>query len=159
MKKLILSLIIVIVTLSTVKSQDIIGGEISVWYDNLGSPFPMVMMLKMKLYTKASQNVNRPTVNVHSNIVSNIYTTLPKVSDTIIGNDVEVPSGYYKIIYDAHNDQMAAYVIKQYEDLTLPISDYQVPVDFVEILTGFNFYPQMAEGRQQTLEASIQWGI
>ncbi|MGK2231178.1 MAG: endonuclease G [Colwellia sp.] len=79
--------------------------------------------------------------------------------DTWIGRNVEVPSGFYKVLYDVHNEKMIAYVIKQHEQLIKPLSEYSMTVDELEVMTGIDFYPLMDVTKQETLESKKQWKL
>ena len=81
---------------------------------------------------------------------------LPEVKLRTIGvNRVTVPDLYYKVIYDTTPpEKMIAFVLpneKSFADLR----SFAVPVDRVEELTGLDFFRDLPEPLQRTLESSI----
>lgn len=71
-----------------------------------------------------------------------------------IGNRVEVPSGFYKVLFDPAREIIGAYLIYQEGDLNLELKEYAISVDQLEELTGFDFYPGMDVEKENKLEAS-----
>ena len=65
---------------------------------------------------------------------------------------MSVPDQFYKIIYDAKNQKMFAYLMpnKKIES----IEKYVVTVDSIEALTGIDFYHQLDDELEDKLEAS-----
>lgn len=79
--------------------------------------------------------------------------------NTYIGNNVEVPNGFFKVLYDPHNEKMTAYVVFQHDVLTKPLNEYSLSVDELELLIGIDLYPKMEQFKQETLESSILWKL
>ena len=67
-------------------------------------------------------------------------------------NNVSVPDQFYKIIYDAKNQKMFAYLMpnKKIESR----EKYVVTVDAIEALTGIDFYADLSDDLEDKLEAS-----
>ena len=67
-------------------------------------------------------------------------------------NNVSVPDQFYKIIYDAKNQKMFAYLMpnKKIESR----EKYVVTVDSIEALTGINFFADLSDDLEDKLEAS-----
>lgn len=76
-----------------------------------------------------------------------------------IGQDkVEVPGYYYKVIYDPTDQpKMIAFVLPN-EGSDRPISDFAVPADQVEQLTGFDFFSQLPDDQENFLESKSRLG-
>ena len=68
-------------------------------------------------------------------------------------NKVSVPKLFYKIIYDAKNQEMFAYLMpnKKLESL----EKYVVTVDSIEVLTGIDFYHQLIDELEEKIESSL----
>ena len=88
---------------------------------------------------------------------SELYITTGGVLNSVdlhrIGdNKVSVPDQFYKIIYDAKNQKMFAYLIpnKKLESL----KKYVVTVDSIEVLTGIDFYPQLIDELEEKMEST-----
>ena len=74
---------------------------------------------------------------------------------SIIGeNRVAVPEKYYKIIFreKAGRSDMIAFLLANKKS-TQSLSSFVVSVDYLEKLTGINFFPQLADGIENKLEA------
>lgn len=69
-------------------------------------------------------------------------------------NHVTIPGYYYKIAYCPVEEQMIAFVMPN-EKLTKPIESYVVPTDYVEQMTGIDFFSQLEDGLEDKLEASV----
>tara|TARA_B100000767_G_C19778143_1_gene543987 strand:- start:11171 stop:11887 length:717 start_codon:yes stop_codon:yes gene_type:complete len=67
-------------------------------------------------------------------------------------NKVSVPDQFYKIIYDAKNQKMFAYLIpnKKLDSL----EKYIVTVDLIEVLTGIDFYHELDDELENKLESA-----
>ncbi len=83
--------------------------------------------------------------------------TGPILSDPIgsIGaNGVTVPSKYYKVVYAPNSQKMIAFVMPN-EALQNPISSYAVSVDYVEKVTGIDFFHALPDEVENSLEANF----
>ena len=67
--------------------------------------------------------------------------------------NISVPELFYKIIYDAKNEKMFAYLMpnKKLES----IEKYLVTVDSIEVLTGIDFYPQLIDELEEKMESTL----
>lgn len=85
--------------------------------------------------------------------------TGPIFKDTkgVIGKEeVTVPGYFFKIIYDiTDNPRMIAFVLPN-EKSSRPLTDFVVPVDKAEELTGFNFFSQLPDNIENNLESKVQ---
>jgi len=75
-------------------------------------------------------------------------------------NGVDVPEQYYKVIYDPTGQQKMIALVLPNTKGTKPLEDYVVSVDYVESLTGIDFFPDLEDGLENRLEASSdasQW--
>lgn len=66
-------------------------------------------------------------------------------------NKVSIPKEFYKIIYDAKNQKMFAYLMPNSK--LDSIEKYVVTVDFIESITGIDFYPQLNIKIESKLES------
>ena len=67
-------------------------------------------------------------------------------------NKVSVPDQFYKIIYDAKNQMMFAYLMPN-KKLDSP-EKYVVTVDLIEALTGIDFYHELDDELENRLEST-----
>ena len=67
-------------------------------------------------------------------------------------NKVSVPDQFYKIIYDAKNQKMFAYLMPNRKLESL--EKYVVTVDLIEALTGIDFYHQLDDDLENKLEST-----
>ena len=89
---------------------------------------------------------------------SELYITTGGVLNSLdlhrIGdNKVSVPQQFYKIIYDAKNQEIFAYLMpnKKLESL----EKYVVTVDSIEAITGIDFYPQLIDELEEIMESTL----
>jgi len=66
-------------------------------------------------------------------------------------NSVAVPDYYYKVIYAPKLESMVAFLMPN-QKLSLSTKDYGVSVDEVELKTGIDFFPQLADSLEAALE-------
>lgn len=67
-------------------------------------------------------------------------------------NKVTVPKYYYKVIFDPAEPKMIGFILPN-EKGTLPLKEYVVTVDSVEMLTGINFFYTLPDSLQTVLES------
>jgi endonuclease G, mitochondrial len=74
-----------------------------------------------------------------------------------IGKDnVKVPGYFFKVIYDPTDDpKMIAFVFPNQKS-DHPLTDFVVPTDEVEQLTGLDFFSQLPDGQENKLEGKVQ---
>lgn len=69
---------------------------------------------------------------------------------------VLVPGYFFKVIYDPTNQpKMIAFVMPN-QASDRPITEYAVPIDEAERLTGFDFFSQLPDNQEIELESSVQ---
>jgi endonuclease G len=69
-------------------------------------------------------------------------------------NGVTVPQNFYKVIYDPKGQvKMIAFLIPN-ENTINPLQTYIVTVDYVERLTGIDFFPELPNSIEKRLERS-----
>lgn len=73
---------------------------------------------------------------------------------TIGSNQVTVPGHYYKVIYDPQKQTMIALVLPN-EKGSAPLQSYTVTVDVVEFATGIDFFPQLDDNIEESLESKV----
>jgi endonuclease G, mitochondrial len=70
-----------------------------------------------------------------------------------IGSDgVTVPKYFYKVLYDPKQEKMIAFLLPN-ADSNKPLSDFIVTVDYVESLTGIDFFPELPDSIESLLES------
>lgn len=81
---------------------------------------------------------------------------LPAEKTITIGvNDVTVPQYFYKVIYDTTSpEKMIAFVLPN-RGSNADLRTFVVTVDYVEELTGLDFFPLLPQPLQEELESSI----
>ena len=82
---------------------------------------------------------------------------LVSVDDTTIGpNKVKVPRAFYKVVVSPYVDppQGIGFVFENtFERRRLPLADYVVSIDSVEILTGIDFFPALPDDIENFVES------
>jgi endonuclease G len=78
--------------------------------------------------------------------------------ETIGENQVAVPRYYYKVVLDYSQPEIKAigFVFPNYRS-RLPLSHFAVPVDFVEAITGIDFFYQLADEIEDILESNVDF--
>ncbi|MGM0649136.1 MAG: DNA/RNA non-specific endonuclease [Bacteroidota bacterium] len=77
---------------------------------------------------------------------------LPVIERSV--NKLSIPEYHYKIAWDKENQRSIAFVISN-DRLDKPIETYAVTVDSVERLTGLDFFPELSDETQSTLESDV----
>ena len=79
---------------------------------------------------------------------------LTSVNKTIGANQVGVPQEYYKIVYDysGSNSKMIGFVLPNKKG-EKQLSEYVVPVNRIETITGIDFFPQLSDELEEALES------
>ncbi|RMB56762.1 DNA/RNA non-specific endonuclease [Dokdonia sinensis] len=77
---------------------------------------------------------------------------------TIGDEKVTVPESFYKIVYDRSGDniKMLAFLMNHVESKK-PLYSFVTSVDQIEKLTGIDFFPQLEDGLEDKLEASMDY--
>jgi endonuclease G, mitochondrial len=73
----------------------------------------------------------------------------------VIGSGVEVPSHFYKIVYDPEYKASIAFLIPHIEDTAVRLPDYVTTIDCIEFVTGLDFL----NGIKGDDEADIENGL
>lgn len=73
---------------------------------------------------------------------------------TIGTNEVTVPGYYYKVIYVPSKQIMIGFELPN-EKITQPLTSYARSVDVIESLTGIDFFQQLTDSLENTLESSF----
>lgn len=75
---------------------------------------------------------------------------------TIGPNKVSVPEYYFKVILDfTGTEKKAIGFVLPNTNSSLPLSEFAISVDSVEILTAINFFPKLDNTEEEKLESSI----
>lgn len=69
-------------------------------------------------------------------------------------NEVSVPEQYYKVIYDPTGDKKMIAFILPNEKSSQPLMDFVVSTDYVESITGIDFFPDLDDDVEDELERS-----
>ncbi|MFB2862219.1 DNA/RNA non-specific endonuclease [Aeromonas sp. MdU4] len=76
-------------------------------------------------------------------------------SEESIGQGVAIPSAYYKIVMDPAKLQAIAFILPHEKVATSELANYRVSVSEVEEQTDLNFFSDMPEEQQETLEVRV----
>ena len=76
-------------------------------------------------------------------------------SEESIGQGVTIPSAYYRIVMDPSRLQAIAFIMPQEDIPTSQIPNYRVSVREIEEQTQLDFFSDMPEEQQETLEARV----
>ena len=68
-------------------------------------------------------------------------------------NGVTVPAHYYKVVYDPTGEEKMIALVLPNEKGTKPLQTFVVSVDYVETLTGIDFFPALEDEIENKLEA------
>lgn len=83
-----------------------------------------------------------------------VFSPIP--NERIGPNSIEVPVSFFKIIYSPENATMAAFLFDNKIDVyNGHLRDFQVTVDFIESITGEDFFDLLDDQLQTNLESSI----
>ena len=77
-------------------------------------------------------------------------------SPSVIGNNVLIPSAFWKIIYDPSMDDAIAFLIPHEKLRTSKLSEYLVSVDEIEDASGLDFFKMFDDAHQNELESQVQ---
>ena len=77
---------------------------------------------------------------------------------TIGSEKVAVPNQFYKVLIDSNSGKtkMIAFLMP-HENSKKPLYEFVVSVDAIEALTGIDFFPQLEDTLETTLEASSSY--
>lgn len=73
----------------------------------------------------------------------------------VIGEQVEVPESFYKIVFDGGLNLVGSYLIKQTDRDESNMNQYAVSIDTIEALTGLDFYPTLTVEEQAIVEEPV----
>lgn len=71
----------------------------------------------------------------------------------MIGDDVRVPTQFYKIVYSPTRNRVVAFVLPNRRLKGMDVADFRASVRGIEELTGLDFFTKLSARRQETLEA------
>jgi DNA/RNA endonuclease G, NUC1 len=73
-------------------------------------------------------------------------------------NKVSIPDGFFKVILSPFTNppQAIGFLFKNKESV-LPVKEYAVTVDSVEVVTGLDFFHHLPDNVESIVEASINW--
>ncbi|ADJ28205.1 DNA/RNA non-specific endonuclease [Nitrosococcus watsonii] len=69
---------------------------------------------------------------------------------------VEIPDAFYKIYFALPDEKMLAFIVPQQVRGKEPLDKFLVSVDEVEKRTGFDFFHELEDTREEQLESSIK---
>jgi endonuclease G len=70
-----------------------------------------------------------------------------------IGNKVEIPDSFFKVIYAPKNKKMTAYIMPNSEVSSKRVHTYLTTVDEVEKATGMDFFSELPNNLEKRLES------
>ncbi|WP_298530565.1 DNA/RNA non-specific endonuclease [uncultured Algibacter sp.] len=78
--------------------------------------------------------------------------------DSIGDEHVSVPNSFYKIILDNNSGRIKIIAfLMPHENSNKPLYEFVVSVDDIEKITGIDFFPELEDGLENVLEASIDY--
>ncbi len=69
-----------------------------------------------------------------------------------IGNNVPVPTHFYKVLFDPRREEAISFIIPHAPILTSELSRYLVSIDQVEKLTGLDFLDRLDDPKEAEIE-------
>jgi endonuclease G len=81
-----------------------------------------------------------------------LHDSLPKIPQSV--NGLSVPYWYYKVAYNPRNREAIAFIMPN-ESCPNPVFWYAVSVDSVERLTGFRFFPTLADTHAVRIKRTV----
>ncbi len=94
-----------------------------------------------------------------------IYVVTGPIFNDIIGtigaNNVTIPGYYYKVIYAPEANKMIAFIMPNTK-ITSELKSYAVSVDYLEKITGIDFFYSLPDDIENELEANYNvssWGL
>lgn len=84
-------------------------------------------------------------------ITGPVYSTVIDV----IGDGIEVPGHFFKIIFDPRLKASIAFLIPHEEDTSARLESYITSIDHIESLTGFDFLGEIADEDELDIEDGI----
>ena len=77
---------------------------------------------------------------------------------TIGDENVTVPNQFYKVILDHTNGKIKVLAfLMDHKDSNLPLYEFVVSVDTIEVLTGIDFFPELDDKVENKIEASSSY--
>jgi len=73
---------------------------------------------------------------------------------SIGSSNVTVPNSFYKIIYSKSKNKMIGFIMPN-QKINNPLKDYVKTVDFIESITGIDFFHKLEDKREENLESDI----
>jgi endonuclease G, mitochondrial len=75
----------------------------------------------------------------------------------VIGNGIEVPSHFYKIVFDPEYRASIAFLIPHIEDTAVRLPDYVTTIDCIESLTGLDFLKSINGDDEADIENGLAY--
>ncbi len=72
-----------------------------------------------------------------------------------IPSGVSIPQRYYKTIYFPRTKEMFGYLLQNRGYENYDLNDFRVPVEILEQITGFDFYSELPDELEESLEAEV----
>lgn len=83
-----------------------------------------------------------------------LHSGLPKIERS--KNGISIPEKHFKVVMDQTNKRGVAFLMDNAK-ATLPVENYMVPIDEVEKLTGYNFFPALDLDDEKTIESTTNY--
>jgi len=103
---------------------------------------------------KKLESLVRSWAGIEHEIIVVTGTIFIENKGTIGPNQVAIPGYYYKVIYDLTGEQKMIEFILPNEKSTKDLKEYAVSVDYVEELTGIDFFYELDDDKEEALESS-----
>lgn len=79
-----------------------------------------------------------------------LYSGLPRIA-----SDVSIPEWFYKIVYFPEDQQVKAFLIENKAHQDVAVDDFVVTVDELELLTGFDFFAELPDDIEESMESQL----
>ncbi|WP_298238474.1 DNA/RNA non-specific endonuclease [uncultured Algibacter sp.] len=118
---------------------------------------PMEHQFNSGIWNRLEQKI-RYWTRMHDGVFVVTGGVLKGNMETIGDEYVSVPNQFYKIVLDNNSGKVKMIgFLMPHQDSKKPISEFVVPVDYIEKLTGIDFFPNLENTLENTLEASSNY--
>jgi len=76
-------------------------------------------------------------------------------NESTIGNNVVIPSAFYKVILDPAFNEAIAFVVPHRDVSSSELANFVTTIDNVEQQTGLDFFSLIADSTEETMEAQL----
>jgi len=104
------------------------------------------------------ENLERQWATEREEIFVYVGAVFSGGSKAIIGDGLNVPTHFYKVLFDPANGEATAYLFPNDPVASSEISGLRTTVDTIELISGQNFLKHLEDGLEEAIEAnSLNW--